>query len=123
VFILVGVVAVVLFPLWPYELKYFLFRACLFLLIGLLAILVLRVGVYMFMAIFGVSFWVFPRFLEADSTLDSFRPLYSFKKWTGSSRETLIVRLVLLGIFFYYGFHIISDPSMLRCSFPLSQKI
>lgn len=57
-----GVVAVVLFPLWPYELKYLLWKISLYLLVAFCVIIVLRLALYLLVGIFGVSFWLFPRF-------------------------------------------------------------
>lgn len=78
---MVGVIALVLFPLWPYELKYFLWKLCLWLLIAICVLIVVRLVAYMFMAIFGVSFWIFPRFFDNCSTIESFKPFVSVEKW------------------------------------------
>jgi hypothetical protein len=66
---LVAVIAVILFPLWPYELKYYLWKICLWLLIGICILVAVRWIAYMFMAMFGVSFWIFPRFFDNCSTI------------------------------------------------------
>lgn len=112
--ILVGVVALVLFPLWPYELKYYLWKLSLWLLIGICALIVIRLVAYFFMAMFGVSFWIFPRFFDNCSTIESFQPFFSIEKWEGSSVYSIVTRLIILSIFIYYGFHMYNDPAMLK---------
>ncbi len=110
-----AVVALVLFPLWPFELKYLLWKVSLWLLVGFCVIIALRVVLYLLLGVFGVSFWLFPRFFENNvSTLDSFLPVYSLQKWEGSNVQAIVTRLLLLSLFLYYGYHIYSDPDMLR---------
>ena len=113
--ILLSVVGMVLFPLWPYEVKYFLFKAISYLLIGILAVTVLRLLLHMFMTIFGVDFWLLPNFFKNDTTWETFFPVFSAKKMKGSVEST-VVRLVLLGLFFYYSYHVIQDPSIFESS-------
>jgi len=66
--LVVGVLALVMFPLWPYELKYFLFKATLYLLLAILALSALRLAIYGVCAIFGVSVWLFPNLYENETT-------------------------------------------------------
>ena len=65
---MIGVIAVVLFPLWPYMLKYTVFMISLVLVTAILSIIVLRLIAYLFGAMFGVSFWILPNFF-ADCTI------------------------------------------------------
>ena len=58
--LVVGVIAVVLFPLWPYELKYFLFKVSLYLLLSILGLSAVRLAIYGVGAVFGMSVWLFP---------------------------------------------------------------
>lgn len=117
--ILLGVVAMVLFPLWPYELKYFLFKASLYLLLTILGLSAVRLGIYGVGAIFGMSIWLFPNLYENDTTWESFKPVLSVEKWKNQNTEAIIIRLLLLSLFFYYGYHIYNDPNMLSGTFGL----
>ena len=67
--ILTAVIAGVLFPLWPYMLKYVLFLICLYLVIAIVSVIILRIVLYLFGAIFGVSFWILPNFFADCSIL------------------------------------------------------
>ena len=79
--------------MWPYELKYFLFKAILYLLIAIFTISVVRIVLNLFMTIFGVNFWLLPNFYANDTTWETFKPFYSAKKIKGS-RESVAIRLV-----------------------------
>lgn len=79
--ILISIIAVVLFPLWPYILKYSVFMVCLVLVTAILSLIALRLVIYLVFAIFGVSFWILPNFFADVSISDSFLPVYSVKKW------------------------------------------
>ena len=67
----------VMFPLWPYELKYAVWIISLTILTTLVGILVLRLVLYVIFASFGVSFWMFPNLMGDYGVLDSFKPFYS----------------------------------------------
>lgn len=62
--ILLLVVGVVLFPLWPYELKYFLWLLSYYSTIALVGLIILRWTAYILFSIFGASFWIFPRLFD-----------------------------------------------------------
>lgn len=79
--ILIGVIAVVLFPLWPYMLKYVVFMISLVLVTTILSIIVLRLVAYLFGAMFGISFWILPNFFADCTIMESFVPIYESKKW------------------------------------------
>ena len=61
---LIAVIFLVLFPLWPYEVKYYLWISSYYLIILLVATIILRWVLYLFFSIFGGSFWLFPRFFD-----------------------------------------------------------
>lgn len=109
--------AVVLFPLWPYELKYFLFKFCLYLTVLILGVSAVRLVLYVVGGVFGVSFWLWPNLYQLETTMESLKPFYSIEKWEGSSKETTIVRVVLLMLVMYYGYHIVNDPGMIKGNF------
>jgi hypothetical protein len=58
------VIGLVLFPLWPYELKYVLWLVSYYMTIALVGVIVLRWIVYLLFAIFGASLWIFPRLFD-----------------------------------------------------------
>ena len=71
------VFAGVMFPLWPYELKYAAWLVSFTLLMTLIGIIILRLVLYIIAAIFGISFWVFPNLFGDKGIIDSFKPFYS----------------------------------------------
>jgi len=75
--ILVGVIAAVLFPLWPYSLKYAVWLIALYLLCAIVGLIIIRLIVYLFCSIFGISFWILPNFFGDYGFLDSFVPVIS----------------------------------------------
>ena len=62
------VLALLLFPMWPYELKYFLFKAVLYLIVFILGVAAVRIVLHLFMTMFGVDFWLLPNFFANDTT-------------------------------------------------------
>ena len=62
--ILLGILAIVLFPVWPYELKYATWLLSYYFLIVILVIIIIRLVFYSLMALLGFSFWIFPNFLN-----------------------------------------------------------
>ena len=64
-----AVFGIVLFPLWPYELKYALWMVSFYTLMALVALIIVRLVLYMFVALFGVSFWIFPRLFANVDTI------------------------------------------------------
>ena len=75
------ILAGVLFPLWPYELKYAVWLISLYLLIVLVGIIILRLIIYILAASFGVSFWIFPNLFGDYGFVESFLPVYSVQRW------------------------------------------
>jgi Ca2+/Na+ antiporter len=57
------IIACMLFPLWPYNVKYWLWMASLTLFVALVVMLCLRTVLYVVLSAFGVSFWVFPNLM------------------------------------------------------------
>lgn len=74
-----------------------------------------RYLVYLLMAIFGVSIWILPRLFDNVDFLETLKPFISVSKWEGSA-YSVVTRLLILSIFVYYGFHIYSDPNILKGS-------
>ena len=106
---IVIVLAGVMFPLWPYELKYGAWLVSFTLLMVLLGIIVVRLVLYLVLAIFGISFWVFPNLFGDKGVIDSFKPFYSVEKWD-KDVYSLVGRLIAFSIFIYYSYSIYNDP-------------
>ena len=61
--ILAAVLAVVLFPVWPYIVKYGVWLISLYLLIFLVGLIVLRFLIYVLCVVVGYNVWIFPNLL------------------------------------------------------------
>ena len=79
--VLFAILAGVLFPLWPYSLKYSLWILSVALLVVLVSVILLRLVLYVIMASFGVSFWLLPNLFGDYGLMDSLRPVYSLTRW------------------------------------------
>jgi hypothetical protein len=62
--VLLAVVGLVLFPLWPYELKYYLWLLSYYSTVALVGIIIVRWLIYLLGSIFGASIWIFPRLFD-----------------------------------------------------------
>jgi Translocation protein Sec62 len=61
--IVVGMIAVALFPMWPFELKYTMWLISLYSAIVIVSVMAIRLLVYLVGAVFGGSLWIFPRLM------------------------------------------------------------
>ena len=77
ILVILLILAGVLFPLWPYQLKYGVWIVCLYFMIAIVAIIITRLILYIFAASFGVSFWLLPNLFGDYGVLDSLKPFYS----------------------------------------------
>ena len=75
------IIAGVLFPLWPYSVKYAVWIVCLYFMIAIVAIIFIRLILYIVAASFGVSFWLLPNLFGDYGVMDSLRPFYSVERW------------------------------------------
>ena len=64
ILIMVAVLVLVLFPLWPLDFKIFIWYVSYYTTMLLVGIIVLRLVLYLFFSIFGASIWMFPRLFD-----------------------------------------------------------
>jgi len=77
--LIVSMLAVTAFPIWPHFLKVYLWYVSVTLLIVMVVFLLLRAILFLDFWILGYDFWIFPNlFDETLSVVDSFKPTYSF---------------------------------------------
>ena len=71
----VAIIAIILFPLWPYSVKLGIFNVLFYFSAGMLSLIALRLIIYLVIFPFGVSFWIFPNMLSDDlGIIESFFP-------------------------------------------------
>ena len=112
ILIIITVLALVMFPIWPYELKYGIWWVSLVLLIVLVGIIVIRLLVFLVFAIFNYHIWIFPNLFYSTGFFDSFIPVLEIIKGE-KSWYSLFVRLSAIGIFLTLATHIYLNPTFL----------
>lgn len=58
--ILLTIFLICLYPIWPYSVKFGIFKLTLYLLVFFVILLVVRLIVYIISRLFGYSFWILP---------------------------------------------------------------
>mmetsp|Transcript_34332 Transcript_34332/g.33950 ORF Transcript_34332/g.33950 Transcript_34332/m.33950 type:complete len:244 (+) Transcript_34332:32-763(+) len=72
----VAVIAIILFPLWPYTVKLWIFSFLFYFSAIMLGLIFVRLLIFLLLFLFGIDFWIFPNMLDDDiAILDSFLPL------------------------------------------------
>lgn len=69
ILVVAAILFVVLFPVWPYEFKYYVWYISLILLVLSIGLIVLRLLLYSILSLFGYSFWLFPNLLIESSVI------------------------------------------------------
>jgi hypothetical protein len=109
--LIIAIILVVMFPIWPYEVKYAAWLISFTFLMFLLFIIVLRLVIYVVVAILGMSFWVFPNLFGDKGIIDSFLPFYSIERWDNNI-GSLIGRILAFVLFVYYAYSIYQNPEL-----------
>uniref|UniRef100_A0A6S8BIM4 Translocation protein SEC62 n=1 Tax=Aureoumbra lagunensis TaxID=44058 RepID=A0A6S8BIM4_9STRA len=103
--LIVGMLTVTAFPIWPHFLKVYLWYCSVTLLIFMVVFLSLRAILFMDFWIIGYDFWIFPNlFDESLSVIDSFKPTYSFENGAPGQRYyrfALVTSLISFAIYCY----------------------
>lgn len=73
--LIVGILALVLFPVWPFAVKYGIWLLSLYLLVFLIGILGIRLLIYVVCVIAGFNVWLFPNLLGDYGFFESFKPV------------------------------------------------
>lgn len=105
IIIIVLVLGLCLFPLWPYSVKIIVFYISLYLLIFIGIFSLIRFLIYYIFRLIGFEFWILPEIFDNDS----FKPFYTFKK-VKENGCTLIVRIILIITTFCYIFFLYAFP-------------
>jgi len=78
--IIIGVIMLMCFRLWPLWLKKGIWYISFYLLVFLIVTAFLRLIIWGILYHFGLEFWLFPNyFIDSNDPRDSFLPLYSFE--------------------------------------------
>lgn len=114
-----GVLALVLFPIWPFELKYGIWLVSLVLLVAMVGLLVVRLVVYLLAVIFDYHVWVFPNFLNSSGFWDSFLPIIEITRGD-KSWLNVFIRLFAISSFLLLALHVYLNPTFIDGTHHLS---
>lgn len=71
-----SIVAIILFPLWPYSVKYAIFNILFYFSAGMLLMIAFRLILWIFLFPLGIDVWIFPNLFDDDAgLLESFLPI------------------------------------------------
>ncbi|KAJ8602253.1 hypothetical protein CTAYLR_003632 [Chrysophaeum taylorii] len=103
--LIVGMLAVTCFPIWPHVLKVYLWYCSVTLLIFMIVFIIIRGTLFLWLWIMGYEFWIFPNlFDESLSVIDSFKPAYSFESGAPNQRyyrSALVMALLSFVVYVY----------------------
>jgi hypothetical protein len=111
--VILAVLAVVMFPIWPYELKYGIWLVSLVLLVVMLGVIFLRLAVYLLCVLFNYHIWIFPNLLSSTGFADSFIPILEIAKGD-KSWFNVFIRLFAFSSFLLLVMHVYMNPNFLE---------
>ena len=113
----VGIVCLVLYPMWPYELKLAAYFVVFSLLMALIGLIVVRYIVYIVMWSLGWSCWICPNlFDDSRGLINSFLPFWT-SRHRGDGWAFVAFRLVVSLLLAYATYHYMVngfDPEELK---------
>ena len=110
------VLIIVLFPIWPFTVKYGLWLISLVLLVALLGIIILRLIVYTILVNFNYYVWIFPNLLNSNEILECFLPIIEITKGD-KGWFNLFIRLFAISAFVLMCIHIYQNPTFFDGNF------
>ena len=110
ILVITGVLVLVLFPIWPFTVKYILWLISLVLLVILVGIIIVRLIVFLLSSVFNYNVWIFPNLFFANGLLDSFIPVIEISKGDKSWLD-LFIRLFAISFFLLLSTHIYLNPT------------
>mmetsp|Transcript_23139 Transcript_23139/g.91804 ORF Transcript_23139/g.91804 Transcript_23139/m.91804 type:complete len:258 (+) Transcript_23139:26-799(+) len=104
--LIVGMLTVTCFPIWPHFLKVYLWYCSVTLLIFMISFISLRTLLFLNLWILGYEFWIFPNlFDESLSVIDSFKPAFSFDNGAPGQRYYRSALVAAAIAFFVYCYN------------------
>ena len=104
--IVVAILALMCFRLWPLWLKKAIWYISFYLLVFLIVTAILRVIMWGFLYHFGMEFWLFPNyFIDSNDPRDSFLPVWTFEiREDMAEIKSIIFRLCSGVLIVYMGY-------------------
>lgn len=109
--IVICILALMCFRLWPLWLKKGIWYISFYLLVFLIVTAILRVILWGILYHFGMEFWLFPNyFIDSNDPRDSFLPVWSFEiREDASDFKSIIFRLCSGALIVYMGYQFCQD--------------
>jgi len=108
--------SLVLFPIWPFEVKYGIWLVSLILLIIIVGVIIIRLLIYIPGAIFDYHVWIFPNLFIEQGFWASFVPFIEYSRGD-KSWFNLFIRLFAVSSFLLLVLHIYLNPTFFDCNF------
>ena len=112
IIIILGILTLVMFPIWPYEVKYGVWLVSLILLIIMVGLIVIRLIVYLLVVGFNYHVWIFPNLLNSPGFLESFIPVIEISKGD-KSWFNVFIRLFAISSFMLLVLHTYLNPTFI----------
>ena len=102
ILIILSILVICLFPLWPYKLKLIVFYISLYSLIFMFIFSIVRLLIWYLFRLAGFEFWIMPEIFN-----DHITPYYTFSRsddgnWALLLRLLLLIVSILYVIFLFY---------------------
>jgi translocation protein SEC62 len=109
--IVIAILALMCFRLWPLWLKKAIWYISFYLLVFLVVTAILRVILWGILYHFGMEFWLFPNyFIDSNDPRDSFLPITSFEiREDAADIRSIIFRLISGALIVYMGYQFCQD--------------
>jgi hypothetical protein len=111
--VLIGALLLVLFPIWPFTVKYAIWLISLVLLIAIVSLILVRYAVYLVSVAAGFRVWIFPNLFGDNGVWESFVPVVEATRWE-RGRWKMAIRIGVLILLVLYGARMYLDPTFLE---------
>jgi len=114
--VVVIIIVLMCFRLWPMWLKKGIWYLSFYLLVFLIGAAILRVILWGILYHFGLEFWLFPNyFVDSNDPRDSFLPVYSFEiRMDFSDVRSIIFRIISGSLLVYMGYQFCQDEKNMK---------
>ena len=101
----ISIIAIILFPLWPYEMKLVIFNIMFYFSASMLTLMLVRLVIYLVLFLFGLDFWIFPNMLcDEMPIIESFYQILAFQR-RGDGWPLFFFRMLLILCIAAYGYN------------------
>ena len=97
-----SIIAIILFPLWPFTVKLAIYNVLFYFSASLLGLIFFRLILYIVLFPFGIDFWIFPNMFDDDlGLMESFLPFLLINRRV-DEYPMVVFRIFLVAVFALY---------------------